>query len=71
MCSNQQKDKIYFSNFGGGGESIEMISGGDITVLLMDAGIPKQQLGVYQTFHLVTYTWPDISKWGQSEKILC
>lgn len=47
---------------------MEMISGVDITVLLMDPAIPKQQPGVYQTFHLVTYAWPDISKWGRVKK---
>ena len=69
MCSNPQKNKTCFSDFGGGGGSMEMISGDDTTVLFMDSGIPEQKPGVYQTFHLVTHAWPDINIWGWSEQI--
>jgi len=43
---------------------MEMIAGGDITVLLVE-----ENPGVYQTFHLVAYVWPDINIWGWREQI--
>lgn len=68
MCSNPRKNKTCFSNFVGGGGSMEMISGGGITVVLVDPGVLEQKSGVYQTFHLATYAWPDINIWGWKEK---